>query len=148
MKNSTKTVNISISNSFQLRSLFWKYFLHFCTACSSGAIELTSLYPASSVGCQRDAARICCWVPAPAARCPPRTSRYRLMSPTRSALSSKPVAHRCCYRSMGQTALRTDGRTDRCYRPCCEYYYYCLIRRSSRVHQNIQLTHRVMHNYT
>jgi len=36
---------------------------------------------------------------------------YRVISPVRGALSSKPAARRCCRQSMGQTDRRTDRRT-------------------------------------
>jgi len=75
----------------------------------------TSLCSASSVDCQRDTARICCWAPAPAARRSQRAGSYRSISSARKALSSKPVARRCCCRSMGQTDVRMDWRTLVCY---------------------------------
>ena len=80
----------------------------------------TSLCSASYVGCQRDAARICCWAPccgavaaeyrAAAPLLLSASACYQSTSPSRRALSSKPVA-RCCCRSMGQTDGRTDRRT-------------------------------------
>jgi len=36
--------------------------------------------------------------------------RSQLISPARTAFSSKPAARRCCCRSMGQTDGQTDGR--------------------------------------
>jgi len=60
----------------------------------------------SSVGCQRDAARICCWTQAPAAQCPQLSID---ISCPQGALSSKPAACRCCCRF----TVQTDGQTDR-----------------------------------
>jgi len=38
---------------------------------------------------------------------------YRLISPAREALSSKPAARRSCCRTTGQTDGRTDGHSNR-----------------------------------
>ena len=50
----------------------------------------------------------------------PGSRRCRSITPARTALSSKPAAHRCCGRMMGQTDGRTDARPF--HRPRSAYY--------------------------
>jgi len=54
----------------------------------------------------------CCWASAPAT--------VGGSAHSRTALSSKPAARRCCCRSMGQTDGLTDARPF--HRPCSAYY--------------------------
>jgi len=98
-------------------SKHWRDLRHCYTKSYAG--DLTSLYWASSLGSQHDAARICCWARAPAA-----DIDRQLVRGARMALSSKPAARRCCWRPTAQTDGRTDGRTDTrpLNGPCCAYY--------------------------
>ena len=60
---------------------------------------------ASSVGSQRDATRICCWAPAPAARRPQQS--IDISCPQGAYM---PSCRHCCCRSTGQREGRTDRR--------------------------------------
>ena len=82
----------TVYNGRRNLSFFW-------TVCQTQADSETSPCSASSLGSQRDTARICCSAPAPA------IDRYLL--PARGVLSSRPDTRRGCCQSMGQT----DGRT-------------------------------------
>ena len=77
------------------------------------AFNYRSLYDEKKwIDSQRDAARICCWAPAPAARHPQRARNCQSISPARKALASNPADRRCCCRSMGQTDGPMNGQTD------------------------------------
>jgi len=64
---------------------------------------LTTLWSASSVGCQHDTARICCWAPAPAA-----VNQYLLS--TRRSAANPPHAAAAVDRWDRQTDRRTLDR--------------------------------------
>ena len=86
----------------QKATVIWPGELH--TTCS------TSLRLACSVGCQHDAARICCWVAVPAAWRPQRAATVDRHLP--AARSAANPAHAAALSICG-TDRRTDKRADR-----------------------------------
>ena len=75
------------------------------------AVEITSLCSASSLGCQRDTARICCCAPCYGAVAAERHHLLLIDIFCPPALSSKPATCRCCCQSMGHTNGRRDRQT-------------------------------------
>jgi len=111
------------ANVIYLMDVFSKTGSEFTAAvCSkSFAVEYDpnqiTLFWTSYVGSQRDAARICCWAPAPAARRPQRAAAIdRYLLPTRHSTANPLTVVAVVDRWGRRTDRQTDARP--LHRPC------------------------------